>query len=152
MFRTAVFSCALTLLAMAASGCMTRYESCGPEGPSPAGLTSSDLVGSWRGDPRGHLELRAAGAATLTDWPADATPFGDLAPDERPGLSNGTWSLTPGMEQGRLRLDLDFLDDPAAPEGGGTVLTYDVSGTRAHPVLYMYTSDPDRCEFHTLRR
>ncbi|MEV1023801.1 hypothetical protein [Streptomyces sp. NPDC050264] len=152
MFRTLVVTCALTVLAAATTtGCMGRYVSCGPEGETPAGLTASDLLGDWRGDPAGDLTLRADGSFTATrDWP-DAAPFDGLPQEERRAVTTGTWELGDPDGLGG-NLGLSFPATSADPGRGRYLAPYDVSGTRAHPTLYTYTDDPDLCEFHTLRR
>ncbi|MBO1335519.1 hypothetical protein [Streptomyces sp. VRA16 Mangrove soil] len=144
MFRTAVLACALTLLAMSAAGCMARYGYCGPEGPTPSGLTASDLVGRWHGDPSGELLLRAGGTFTA-DW-SDLDRVTDAPKAGGSPTVTGTWSLEHGPGSGdedSRQLELVF---PKA------LYDYDISGTRAAPVVYTYTDDPDLCAFHTLRR
>ncbi|MFJ8824083.1 hypothetical protein ACIREE_20145 [Streptomyces sp. NPDC102467] len=157
MFRTLVVTCALTVLAaVTTTGCMGRYVSCGPEGETPAGLTASDLLGAWHGDwhdhPAGDLTLRADNSFTATrDWP-DPEPFGGLPQEERPALTTGSWDLATPGDQADADLDLTFPDPHVDPDGGKYTVPYYVSGTRAEPVLYTYTDDPDLCEFHTLKR
>ncbi|MYW64138.1 hypothetical protein GTY65_08630 [Streptomyces sp. SID8379] len=145
MFRTAVLACALTLVAMFASGCMGRIGYCGPEGPTPAGITAADLVGTWHGDPSGELVLRPGAFTADTGWP-DSIDLDDSSRDDRTGAVTGAWSLVPDLDnadENGVDLELSLT---------GSLYDYDISGSRSAPVLYAYTTDPDLCEFHTFRR
>ncbi|MEV4872223.1 hypothetical protein [Streptomyces syringium] len=145
--------CALVVtVSVTSTGC-ARVFACGDEGDRPAGLTREDMVGSYKADPFGTITLRADGTFHASDWPEFDYPN----KPKHTGGGTGTWMLTPknevvGMDDD---LKLDFTDgkqvwnnDFQHTAGG---FSFGVTGSREKPRIYRFTTDPDICEFHTLR-
>ncbi|MEU2871624.1 hypothetical protein ABZ769_20815 [Streptomyces olivoreticuli] len=138
--------------AVTSTGC-ARYFGCGDEGKRPAGLTRQDMVGTYRADPFGTVTLMDNGTFSVTDWPEFDYP----SKPKHAGGGTGTWELVPeakiiGMDDdirlsfmGKQFWDSDFSRWEDSFEFG-------VTGSRQKPRIYRFTTDPDICELHTLRR
>ncbi|MFI9230117.1 hypothetical protein [Streptomyces rimosus] len=149
----------LVAMSVTTTGC-GRYFACGEEGTRPAGLTREDLVGSYRADPFGAVELKADGTFTATDWPDFEKSHIDPA---HVGGVTGKWQLEP--EDQRIGTDSDVhltfrgtgeAGRSGVPGIGASEKTaysrgFSVAGSRSQPRLYRFATDPDICTFHTLQ-
>lgn len=144
--------CALVVAtSVTSTGCARMFE-CGDEGDRPAGLTREDMVGNYKADPFGTITLRPDGTFQASDWPEFDYP----EKPKRTGGGTGAWTLTPKEEVvGMDDLELDFTDGKQVwnhnfhhADGG---FSFGVTGSREKPRIYRFTTDPDICEFHTLR-
>ncbi|MGW4646805.1 hypothetical protein [Kitasatospora sp. NPDC004289] len=131
----------------ALSGCSLSavYVLC--VGEQPAGITSADLAGTYRGDPNGRLTLAADGTVTVSDW--SHRPHGAAAKVVRIAHASGTWVLSEttakdGILEVAMTLDAE----------GAAVHEYAyVGGSRKKPELaYHLGGDPDDCETVDLTR
>lgn len=147
--------CALVVATSVTSTGCARYAACGDEGDRPAGLTRQDMVGTYKADPFGTITLRADGTFQAGDWPEFNYPHSP----KHTGGGSGTWKLEPESKTSGSTddgLGLTFTD-------GKQVWNHDfdhwtngfgfgVTGSREKPRMYRFTTDPDICELHTLRR
>ncbi|GHF51725.1 hypothetical protein GCM10010218_36710 [Streptomyces mashuensis] len=146
--RLTVLACALSLGAsLLVTGCdLDDLNSlCGTDGPTPAGLTQADLVGTYEGHPWGTLTVRADGTFEVDDMPG--RDMQDIA-DPRVvhlGARRGSWTLDGPLTigDGRDRNKSIHLNG-----AGG----FDISGTRERPVLYNFVGDPDMCRLIVLNK
>ncbi|MEU5012225.1 hypothetical protein AB0G35_18360 [Streptomyces sp. NPDC021749] len=107
-----------------ATGVLPAYE---PPKPDLAGL-----VGVWRDDSGGTLELHADGTASVRGLK-----------DEDDSCSGvGRWELDRFVSDGESRVEVT----------GGCGEEWYVGGTEKHPTLYSFLGDPDDWHRHVLTR
>ncbi|MFI5530552.1 hypothetical protein ACIA8O_18620 [Kitasatospora sp. NPDC051853] len=131
----------------ALSGCSLSavYVLC--VGEQPAGITSADLAGAYRGDPNGRLTLAADGTVTVSDW--SHRVHGTSGKVVRIAHASGTWALRETTAEDGILEVVMTLDAE-----GGTVHEYaNIGGSRKKPELvYHLGGDPDSCETVDLAR
>ncbi|MFE0173335.1 hypothetical protein ACFWZ2_13530 [Streptomyces sp. NPDC059002] len=114
------------------------------------------MVGTYRADPFGTVMLKDDGTFSATDWPEFDYP----QDPERAGGGTGTWKLTPEADAvGTMDDDIElsfkskrFRDSDFGSRRDAFGFGFAVAGSREKPRMYRFTTDPDVCELHTLRR
>ncbi|MEU3355200.1 hypothetical protein [Streptomyces sp. NPDC037389] len=113
------------------------------------------MIGTYKADPFGTIALREDGKFTASDWPE----FNYPDKPKRTGGGSGTWELTPEnkvIETADDDIVLSFTDGKRVWDHNfdhwSEGFAFGVTGSRDKPRFYRFTTDPDVCELHTLRR
>ncbi|MFG3207985.1 hypothetical protein [Streptomyces sp. NPDC048192] len=131
-------------LAVVAAGTLAGIGLWAGIGYEPPRLSREQVAGTWSDARGGTLVLTADGRATATRVETFEDSDDVLEPVVHRCSGTGTWKYTPGTGPWSQEVDVSVGDCPMD--------TWEVSGTRAHPKLYVYIGDPDTWELYTLRR